>query len=45
MQPADEYECREIFTTFENLGKLALEVANIRQVLVIFLPPCERLTE
>ena len=30
LQPADERECGDILTAFENLSQLALEVANIR---------------
>ena len=34
LQPADECECRDIFTIIENLGKLVLEVANVRLEVV-----------
>jgi len=30
LQPADECECRDIFTAIWDLGQLALEVADVR---------------
>ena len=30
LQPTDEHECRDIFTTVGHLGKLVLKVADVR---------------
>ena len=35
LQPADERECRDIFTAVGNLGELILEVADVRLKAVI----------
>lgn len=37
MQPADEYECRDILTAIRNFGRLALEVTDVR-VETVLLP-------
>jgi len=35
LQSSDECECRDIFTTVENLGKLVMEVADVRLKAVV----------
>ena len=41
LQSIDECECKDIFTTVGNLGKLALEIADVRLEVVI-LPHLDR---